>query len=328
MHSLVSVLIPCFNAAQYIKVAVESCLNQDWLNLEVIVVDDGSSDNSVNILKSITDKRLKVVLQENMGASAARNNAYMLSKGKYIQYLDADDFLGPGKISSQVKILEKEGPAYVGISNTVYFYDGENPERGRLKSDWPHVDSDHPIDWFIELLGPERGSMVQTSAWLTPRIITEKIGPWDLSICPTPIDDGEYFSRVVLAASGIRKSSSGANFYRQYKHQKSLSAQKSSAFAWGHFRSLKKMESNLYAFTCDERAKKAFARLYKDLAYRSYPISPDVTEAALKHAKNLGFGDFHPVFPTKIGKVLSATIGWRLTKKANYFYHILKKAFE
>lgn len=324
----VSILIPCYNAERHIREAVESCLNQDYENIEVIVVSDGSTDNSIDILRSFKDKRLKTLQQRNQGASAARNNAYSCAKGKYIQFLDSDDLLSESKISSQVEMLEKEKTGIVAISGTVYFQDHENPESGRLADQWPHVDSDNPIAWLIELLGPESGSMVQTGAWLTPRSITDKIGPWDLSICPTPIDDGEYFSRVVLASCGIRKSANGVNFYRQYRSHKGLSAQCSSAFAWGHFRSLKKMETNLYAFTDDIRAKKAFARLYKDLAFRSYPTCPDVAKAALQQAKNLGYGDFSPVFPTKLGRFLCAFLGWKPAKKLNYIYHKIKETFE
>lgn len=92
-NPLVSVLIPCFNAEKYIKQAVESSLNQSLAELEVIVVDDGSTDTGLQVLKSIKDKRLKVFTQRNKGASAARNYAYKESKGLYIQHLDADDFL-------------------------------------------------------------------------------------------------------------------------------------------------------------------------------------------------------------------------------------------
>lgn len=325
---VVSILIPCFNSERYIREAVESCLNQDYENIEIIVVNDGSTDQSIQKLKTFNDQRLKILHQKNQGASAARNKAYSNAKGKYIQFLDSDDLLSKTKVSSQVEILEKEKPGIVALSGTVYFQDHANPGSGRLADQWPHVDSDNPIAWLIELLGPESGSMVQTGAWLTPRTITDKIGPWDLSICPTPIDDGEYFSRVVLASCGIRKSGNGVNFYRQYRFHKSLSAQGSSAFAWGHFRSLKKMESNLYALTNDIRAKKAFARLYKDLAFRSYPICPDVTKAALEHARNLGYESFAPVFPTKAGQLLCGLFGWKITKRLNYIYHKFKKTFE
>ena len=154
---LVSILIPCFNAEKYIKETVESCLEQKWKNIEIIVVDDGSTDQSIHILKSIKNKKVKIVLQENQGAIAARNSAYKHSNGKYIQYLDADDLLSKEKIGDQVMLLERDKPGLVALSNTAYFYDGENPVNGRLKSDWPHVDSDNPTDWLIELIGPETG---------------------------------------------------------------------------------------------------------------------------------------------------------------------------
>lgn len=325
---LVSVIIPCFNAQKYIRQAVESCLNQEYKNLEIIAVDDGSTDSSLSILQGLKNRKLKVLQQKNQGASAARNHAYKYVMGEYIQYLDADDMLSPEKISCQVNLLEQDPKSTISLSNTIYFYDGEKAENGKKSKGWPHVDSDNPTEWLIDLLGPEAGGMVQTGAWLTPRAITDKVGPWDLSICPTPIDDGEYFSRVVLASKCIKKSCTGVNYYRQYKHQKSLSSQVSPAFFWGHFRSLKKMETNLYAYTTSKRAKKAFARLYKDLAFQSYPICPEVTKAAIQKAKDLGFGTYTKVFPTKIGRLLSALLGWKTTKRLNFIYHNIKGCFD
>ena len=124
-NPLVSILIPCFNCEKYIKQAVESCLGQVWKEIEIIVVDDGSSDRSVEILNSIKDQRIKIILQENQGASAARNNAYKHSQGKYIQYLDSDDLLCRYKIKNQVMMLEREKPGMVALSNTVYFMTGK-----------------------------------------------------------------------------------------------------------------------------------------------------------------------------------------------------------
>ena len=103
---LVSVVIPTYNRAAFIAAAVESVLQQDWPALEVIVVDDGSSDGTRAILDAIADPRLRVIYQANQGRSRARNVALTVARGDYIAFLDSDDLFLPGKLSRQVAWLE------------------------------------------------------------------------------------------------------------------------------------------------------------------------------------------------------------------------------
>jgi glycosyltransferase involved in cell wall biosynthesis len=323
---LVSVLIPCFNAARYIKQAVQSCLSQKWANLEVIVVDDRSTDQSLAVLRSINNKRVKVFEQQKKGASAARNYAYLHAQGEYIQYLDADDFLSSEKISSQIKTLLAAPQDYLSTSRTMHFFDGKEPYGGMLHEGWPLVDTDNPIDWLIDLLGPERGGMVAVHSWLVPRTITEKCGPWDESLCT--LDDGEYFSRVVLNSNGIRAATEGLCYYRKYHNKNSLSRLNTYKSITSSFLALEKISFNVCAKTNNLNAKKALSRHYKDLAYNSYPIAPHVTKAALSRAKELGYESFQPEFPTKAGKVLSSLFGWKVTKRLNHIYHTTIKHLE
>ena len=108
MASKVSVIIPCFNASKHVLRAVESVLEQTWLDLELICVDNNSSDDTLDILRT----RLKevpnamVLSEKKKGASAARNRGLKEASGNWIQFLDADDFLMPHKISTQVDLLE------------------------------------------------------------------------------------------------------------------------------------------------------------------------------------------------------------------------------
>lgn len=97
----VSIVIPCYNAQQYVEQCVQSATDQNYENLEIIVVDDGSTDLSVQRLQKFSDVRL--VRQKNQGACVARNNGLDLASGKYVKFLDADDFLEPGAIASQVR---------------------------------------------------------------------------------------------------------------------------------------------------------------------------------------------------------------------------------
>ena len=103
---LVSIIIPCFNCEKWVAQAVESCINQTYPNIEVIVVDDGSTDKSVEVLRQFLP-RIRLETGPNRGGNAARNTAFKLSMGEYIQYLDADDYLEPDKISRQVQFLEE-----------------------------------------------------------------------------------------------------------------------------------------------------------------------------------------------------------------------------
>lgn len=101
---LISVVIPAYNAALYIKKAIESALNQTYSNIEVIVVDDGSTDNTAQIVADF--KHVKYVYQSNKGPSAARNLGIRLAKGEYIAILDSDDYCDPRRLSAQAQVLD------------------------------------------------------------------------------------------------------------------------------------------------------------------------------------------------------------------------------
>ena len=117
MIPLVSILIPAYNAENWIKDAAKSALDQTWSKKEIIIVDDGSSDNTLHIAREFESESVKVITQANMGASAARNKALSLAQGDYIQWLDADDLLAPNKISQQLKMRHKEGSARILFSS-------------------------------------------------------------------------------------------------------------------------------------------------------------------------------------------------------------------
>jgi glycosyltransferase involved in cell wall biosynthesis len=106
-HPLVSIIIPTFNRGRFIAEAINSVLSQTYPNIELIVVDDGSTDETPAIIASIKDSRLHYVRQENRGRSNARNHALSLAKGKFITFLDSDDMYLPGKIDIQVDYLSR-----------------------------------------------------------------------------------------------------------------------------------------------------------------------------------------------------------------------------
>lgn len=105
--TFVSVIMPAYNAEQYIVQAIDSVLKQDYSNWELIVVDDGSTDNTENIVKSFNDERIRYNYQENLGQASALNRGLDLVEGEYITTLDADDFLPSNSLSSRATFLDQ-----------------------------------------------------------------------------------------------------------------------------------------------------------------------------------------------------------------------------
>ncbi len=104
---MISVIIPTYNYAQYILFAIESVKNQTYLDWEIIIVDDGSTDDTRKIIETnfSNDKRITYIYQINSGVSQARNAGIGMAKGEFIQFLDADDLLDPFKFENQVKVF-------------------------------------------------------------------------------------------------------------------------------------------------------------------------------------------------------------------------------
>lgn len=132
---LVSVIIPAFNASCYINEAVESVMNQNYQNLETIVIDDGSTDNTVKCVLSRFGTGVIIIQQENEGPSSARNRGIEAAKGKYIAFLDADDTWFPDKISEQVNLMETYPDVGMVFGNAVTLKDGIEAEKSHFEQE-------------------------------------------------------------------------------------------------------------------------------------------------------------------------------------------------
>ena len=102
---LVSILIPAYNAQKWIEETILSAINQTWPSKEIIIIDDGSTDETLNVIRNFESSKLKIIHQDNSGACHARNRAFQVCQGDYIQWLDADDILAPDKIERQMNFL-------------------------------------------------------------------------------------------------------------------------------------------------------------------------------------------------------------------------------
>jgi succinoglycan biosynthesis protein ExoO len=153
MHLEVSVIIPAYNTESYIAQAIESALGQTQKNIEVIVVDDASSDATLEVAKGFSDNRLKVfVNQQNLGAGGARNHALREAKGKWIAVLDSDDWYAPERLEKLLQVAYAEDADLVA-DDLYLVQDGEKSPLGTWLS-WSgeQIDNIRQIDLihFVE----------------------------------------------------------------------------------------------------------------------------------------------------------------------------------
>lgn len=107
VSNLVSIIMPCYNSEKYISESINSVLDQTYTNFELIIIDDSSTDTSINIISEYQDNRIKLIKSNtNQGVAAARNKGIVAAKGKYIAFLDSDDLWIPSKLEKQITLLE------------------------------------------------------------------------------------------------------------------------------------------------------------------------------------------------------------------------------
>jgi glycosyltransferase involved in cell wall biosynthesis len=113
MKQLISIVLPVFNVEKYIEKSIQSVLNQTYSNFELLVVDDGSNDKSIEIAKSFKDNRISIYHKENGGISDARNFGILKATGEYLYFLDSDDWIEPDLIEVCIKAINKENSDYL-----------------------------------------------------------------------------------------------------------------------------------------------------------------------------------------------------------------------
>ena len=145
-HVPISVVMSVYNSEKYIIEAIESVLSQTFNDFEFIIVNDGSTDNSLSLIKSINDPRIKIIDQENKGLSKALNIGINIAKGKYIARLDADDIALPTRFEKQYKFLENN-PECVALGTEAIYTteDGKELYRSNLHSTWPTIKKYYPL---------------------------------------------------------------------------------------------------------------------------------------------------------------------------------------
>lgn len=305
--SLVSILIPAYNAEEWIGETINSALNQTWHKKEIIIVDDGSRDATLQVARRFESKLVKVIAQDNRGASAARNKALEFAQGDYIQWLDADDLLAPEKIMRQMALIETEPNERVLYSSAwAPFYLRPEWAKFHPNSLWSDL---QPLDWLLKKF--EEGVWMNTAAWLVSRKLTEAAGPWNEQLSLD--DDGEYFSRVVAASDYIKFVEKSIIYYRQ-SNVESLSRTVSEKACKSMYLSLCLCISHLLSLEDSDRTRAASINLLQMQLKYFYPERKDLLEQIYALARELG-GTLIPPQLSWRYLPIKALFGWKVAKQ-------------
>jgi glycosyltransferase involved in cell wall biosynthesis len=280
MKPLVSILITAYNAEKTIAYTLQSAVAQTWQRKEIIVVDDGSKDRTAEVVRQFKD--VKLVSTENQGLSGAQNNAFLLSQGDYIQYLDADDLLAPDKIERQLAALRESDSRRILLSSPwAPFYYRIRPARFVRNSLWEDLS---PVEWLLRKM--REGIHMQNATWLVSRELAKMAGPWNDRLQYD--QDGEYFCRVLLASEGTRFVP-GTGIYYRFVRPNSISfignsdKKKNSLLL-----SMKLHIQYLRSLEDSERVRKACLAYIQIWYPNFYPERPDLMQEAQQLADSLG----------------------------------------
>jgi glycosyltransferase involved in cell wall biosynthesis len=212
VRSRVSVVIPTYNYSHFILDAVKSVLAQDLRDLEIIVVDDGSKDNTSDLIKPYTD-RVKYIHQENAGLSAARNTGISNSTGEFILFLDSDDMLGSGTLASQVKYLERNPSASVAVCENKLFREKNKNGQPKPFGSWALYRKNLPVHLCYFNIAPPHAFLFRRQAII-------KTGWFDHKV--DTCADYDFWLRAAVRGFVPHYNPSGSVYYR--RHPASMSA--------------------------------------------------------------------------------------------------------
>jgi glycosyltransferase involved in cell wall biosynthesis len=306
---LVSILIPAYNAEKWIVYTVESAIAQTWSRKEIIVVNDGSTDRTAEVVQQFASKGVILVSKENQGLCMTQNQAFGLSRGDYIQWLDADDILAEDKIERQLASLRQGDSKRVLLSSpwAPFYYRTRNAKFVR-NSVWQDLS---PLEWLVRKLN--ENLHMQNATWLVSRELTEAAGPWDTRLHYD--QDGEYFARVLLASEGTRFVPGTGIFYRRSPSNRVSYIGNSDKKKESLLLSMKLHIQYVRSLEDSERVRNACLTYLENWYDNFYPERPDIVAELQELARQLGGNLGTPHLRWKYGWI-RPLFGWKAAKWA------------
>lgn len=208
----ISFIVPVYNVQKYIKQCVESLCNQTIKDIEIIIVDDGSEDDSIKIIKQFNDKRILIISQENRGLSAARNAGLEIANGEYIAFIDSDDFIGDNKAYEEMYNIAINEKSEIVAGNAIWYY-SEEKKYTMLRDKTLFFKS--PMDSEQFFISCMKSNMVYAPVWLNlyKRSILVNNNIWFKE--GVYHEDEEFTPRVLLKANKVSIYNKTFYIYRQ-----------------------------------------------------------------------------------------------------------------
>jgi glycosyltransferase involved in cell wall biosynthesis len=258
--------MPCYNASKFIKESIDAVLNQTHINFELLIINDGSTDDSEMIIKKYSDTRIRYFYQTNKGQCVASNVGIAAAKGDYIKFLDADDVINSKHLEAQLERLKFTQNSIASCAWGRFYNNDFNSAKYEPESVWKDM---KPLDWIKHSLG-QKSDMMGAWLWLIPTKILQKAGGWNEQLSLN--NDFEFSIRLILNADMILFAENAKLAYRTIGN--SLSAQKSETAFETALLSTQLGCSYLLAQDNTISMKQLCANRYQEWIYRMYPSFP------------------------------------------------------
>ena len=315
--SLVSVIVPAFNREDVVLDTLNSVVAQTYRPIELIVIDDGSTDHTVSVVREFIDKQAptsefhaRLIAQSKGTANRARNAGLQEARGEYLIFLDSDDILSANALKSQVECLKSEPRKTAVYSKWFFFYLHDNGIT--LYEGLGELSSRDPLDaWLRDWFAPPV-SILWRKADVTA------IGGWDESVRADG-DDAELMMRFFLNGGALKHNAETCVFYRQHRDpSRSLASSRLKSDFESRYSVIAKVRQELERRGNVERYKEALALRLSRLADRSALPHPELANRCIAEARSLSGSNRLPkVFRHQ---VLVELLG--ITRKQRYFQAI------
>jgi O-antigen biosynthesis protein len=208
---LVSIITPCYNAAPFVAETIESVAAQTYPHIEHIVVDDGSTDGSWEVIQRYADRITAVRLEQNRGGSHARNRGAALARGEFLMFLDADDLISPDAMEALVDTV-RERPGHIAFCSWHRLREVNGTwVKAPAELSLPGPDADHLGGWLT-------GIWVPPCAVLWRRDAYERTDGWDEELVAN--QDGDIIMRAIALGGRLTPAAGGEAYYRAHEYSR------------------------------------------------------------------------------------------------------------
>ena len=312
----VSIIIPAYNAENTIAETINSVLQQTFVDFELIIVNDGSTDDTEKVIQTINDSRIKYFYQKNIGQCAASNLGIAKSTGDFIKFLDADDIINNIHIEMQYEKIKHDSSSIASCKWGRFYNNNFKSAKFVPEQVWNDLSG---YDW-IKISLSQRYSMMGGWLWLIPKELLNKVGWWDEKL--TLNNDFEFSIRLLLGAKNVVFADESILYYRT-----GISTSVSNYSTEKVYNEVYNANllgcNHLLAFDNSSLMKTLCANRLQECVFSIYPKYKNIVEKYEAHIKAWG-GSTIKLEGGFALKLLSNIFGWKNAKEIKL---ILNKIF-